>query len=276
MTAQSARALPPELAFDPERTAAEIAAFLRHRLNVSGLACYVLGLSGGVDSACSAALAARAVGPDRLVTVKMPSRTSSPASQADAEAVEEALGIPADRRLLVEVGPIVDGWRATVGEAEPPPLRRGNAAARARMLVLWDLAAKYRGIVLGTENRTENLLGYFTIYGDAGTAVEPITSLYKSQIWALAQYLGLPRQVIEKAPTADLWAGQTDEDELGARYVDADRVLYWAVDHALPVAETAARTGLSPAVVERVLARYRATEFKRAIPYRHLAPVPKP
>jgi NAD+ synthase len=122
--------------------------------------------------------------------------------------------------------------------------------------------------VLGTENRTENLLGYFTIYGDAGTAVEPISPFYKSQVWALAEHLGLPRQVISKAPTADLWAGQTDESELGMRYEDADRVLYWAVDRGSSDADTAARTGLPAEVVARVLDRWRASQFKRDIPYR--------
>jgi NAD+ synthase len=136
------------------------------------------------------------------------------------------------------------------------------------MLVLWDLASKHRGIVLGTENRTENLLGYFTIYGDAGSAVEPITSLYKSQIWALAAHLGLPEQVIQKPPTADLWPGQTDEGELGVRYTEADRVLYWHVDRGLAPDQVTSRTGLPPEVVSRVIDRYRATEFKRSIPYR--------
>lgn len=268
MDGQTARALPPELAFDPERTASDIAEFLRRRLEAASLDTYVLGLSGGVDSACSAAMAVRAVGPERLVTVKLPSRSSSPASQADAEAVEAALGLPPERRLLVEVGPMVDGWRAAIGDADPEPLRIGNVAARARMVVLWDLAARHRGIVLGTENRTESLLGYFTIYGDAGTAVEPITGLYKSQVWALADHLGVPRSVVDKPPTADLWAGQTDESELGMRYADADRVLHWAVDRGLPPGEVAARTGLSESAVANVLARYRATAFKREIPYR--------
>ena len=273
MTAHFTRSLPPELAFDHERATNEIVAFLRRRLEAANLETYVLGLSGGVDSACAAALAARAVGPERLVTVKMPSRTSSPASKADAEAVDEALGVPAEQRLLVEVGPMVDGWRQVVGDAEPAPLRRGNVAARSRMIVLWDLAARHRGIVLGTENRTEGLLGYFTIYGDAGSAVEPIAGLFKTQVWSLAQHLGVPRQVIEKAPTADLWVGQTDEDELGARYADADRVLHWTIDRGLAPDEVAERTGLQLDVVRRVLARYRATEFKREIPYRHDVPV---
>ncbi len=273
MTAEMARALPSELHFDQERVTTEVVAFLQRRLESSGLDAYVLGLSGGVDSACAAALAVRAVGPERLVTVKMPARTSAPASQADAEAVEDALGIPKAHRLLIEVGPIEDGWRVAVGEADPPPLRRGNVAARARMLVLWDLAAKHRGIVLGTENRTEGLLGYFTIYGDAGSAVEPIAGLFKSQVWSLSRHLGVPRQVIEKPPTADLWVGQTDEDELGARHADADRVLYWSVDRGLSPDEVATQTSLPRAVVDKVLARYRSTDFKREIPYRHDIPV---
>ena len=273
MTAHSTRSLPQELAFDHERAADDIVAFLRRRLDASNLEMYVLGLSGGVDSACSAALAARAVGPERLVTVKMPSQTSSPESQLDAEAVEAALGVPPEQRLLVEVGPMVDGWHRAVGDADPAPLRRGNVAARARMIVLWDLAARHRGIVLGTENRTEGLLGYFTIYGDAGSAVEPIAGLFKTQVWSLSRHLEIPRQVIDKPPTADLWVGQTDEDELGARYADADRVLYWSLDRGHAPDAVAERTGLAPDVVQRVLARYRATEFKREVPYRHDVPV---
>lgn len=159
MTANLHRSLPQELDFDHERATDDIVAFLRRRLDAASLETYVLGLSGGVDSACSAALAVCAVGPERLVTAKMPSRTSSPESRMDAEAVEEALGVPPEQRLLVEVGPLVDGWQRAVGDAEPSPLRRGNVAARARMIVLWDLAARHRGIVLGTENKTEGLLG---------------------------------------------------------------------------------------------------------------------
>lgn len=273
MTADSTRSLPPELAFDHERATDDIVAFLRRRLDAAGLETYVLGLSGGVDSACAAALAARAVGPERLVTVKMPSRTSSPEGRLDAEAVEDALGVPPAQRLLVEVGPMVDGWQRAVGDAEPTPLRRGNVAARARMIVLWDLAARHRGVVLGTENRTEGLLGYFTIYGDAGSAVEPIAGLFKTQVWSLSGHLGVPRRVVEKPPTADLWVGQTDEDELGARYADADRVLYWTIDRGLAPDDVAEQTGLASEVVRRVLARHRATQFKREVPYRHDVPV---
>ena len=166
---------------------------------------------------------------------------------------------------------MVEGWRAAIGaaDADANPLRRGNVAARCRMIVLWDLAMKHRGIVLGTENRAESLLGYFTIYGDSGTAVEPIASLYKSQVWALAEHLGVPGQVIYKAPTADLWAGQTDEDELGLRYEEADRILYWHVEQGLSPEATRERTGLPPDAVNQVLARYRATAFKREIPYHY-------
>lgn len=268
MTASGVRVLPPELAFDLEAATCRIVGFLRDRLDAAGLATYVLGLSGGVDSACAAALAVRAIGSDHLLTVKLPSRSSSSASRADAELVEDALGIPTERRLLIEIGPMVHGWLAGTGERAPHPLRMGNVAARCRMVVLWDLAMKHHGVVLGTENRTESLLGYFTIYGDAGTAVEPIPALYKSQVWALAAHLGVPEQVVSKDPTADLWDGQTDEGELGLRYTDADQVLYWAVDRGLSAAGVATRTGLREPEVARVLERHRATAFKHELPYR--------
>jgi NAD+ synthase len=264
----SARVVPPALQIDLADTADRVADFLRDRLAVAGLDTYVLGLSGGVDSACSAALAVRAVGADRLLTVKLPSRSSSPASQRDAELVEESLAIPPEHRLLVQIGPLVDGWRGAVGDTEPHPLRIGNVAARSRMVVLWDLAMKHGGIVLGTENRTESLLGYFTIYGDAGTAVEPIAPLYKTQVWALAGYLGLPDTIITKDPTADLWAGQTDEGELGVSYLEADQVLYWAVDRGLATSEVRKQTGLSEMSVARVLRRFQETAYKRELPYR--------
>lgn len=138
------------------------------------------------------------------------------------------------------------------------------------MVALWDLAAKHHEVVIGTENRTESLLGYFTVYGDAGSAVEPIAGLYKGRVWALSDHLGVPRRVVERPPTADLWAGQTDESELGMRYAEADRVLHWAVDRGLSPEATIERTGLPVGAVAHDLARHHATAFKRELPFRFI------
>ena len=173
----------------------------------------MLGLSGGIDSALVAYLAAEAIGAERLLCVLMPYRTSSPASRADAEAVVADLGC---HSTLVDISPMVDGYFA--GRDDASALRRGNFMARKRMAVLYDQSVIFGGLVVGTGNKTESLIGYTTLFGDSACAFNPIGDLYKTQVRQLAVAIGVPDAIIRKAPSADLWPGQTDETEGGFGY----------------------------------------------------------
>ncbi|MEZ4387412.1 MAG: NAD+ synthase [Candidatus Krumholzibacteriia bacterium] len=250
----------PEWALDPAEVAARAGRFITDILNHSGQDGLVVGLSGGIDSAVAAGLAVRTLGPDRVHAIRLPYRTSSEASLRDAQAVAEALGLAPD---TVDITPVVDAFLARVPDADP--IRRGNVMARVRMLTLFDASQARRALVLGTGNRTEWLLGYTTLHGDAACGLNPVAQLYKTEIRLLAQHLGLPAAVITKAPSADLWAGQSDEDELGFTYAEADRLLHHMVDEGLAPRQLAS-LGFAPELVERVAARMRSQAFKRLLP----------
>jgi NAD+ synthase len=254
-----AKTYPPPL--QPDLAVAIITRFLQEELQKTGFGRFVVGLSGGVDSALSCALAVRAVGPERVLAVKMPYRLSDPRSERDAGTVAALLGVAADR---VDISPMVDAYFAE--EAEAPPLRRGNFMARVRMAVLFDRSAREKALVLGTSNKTELLLGYGTWYGDMASSLNPIGDLYKSHVWQLGAHLGLPREILEKPPSADLWQGQTDEGELGLTYAEADAVLYLLVDERHTVEEAAEATGFPLSRVQSILARVEASQFKRRLP----------
>jgi len=185
----------------------------------------VIGLSGGVDSAVSCALATRALGTANVLAVMMPYKTSSPDSLADAKLLAHQLGISYE---LCEITPMVDAYFAA--QQVTDNVRRGNVMARMRMIVLYDISMRDRRLVIGTSNKTELLLGYGTLFGDMASAINPIGDLYKTQVWALAKHLGIPNCIIEKKPSADLWEGQTDEDELGFTYAEVDKLLYQMID----------------------------------------------
>ncbi len=262
--------LPPELAIDTDVARRVIRDFIRGQLEQAGFERAVLGLSGGIDSAVVAYLVAEAIGPGQLLAVLMPYRTSSPASLADARSVVAELGCASD---LVEISAMVDGYFGTdpdPGVAGPEgstasPLRRGNFAARMRMAVLYDRSVTWGGLVVGTGNKTESLIGYTTLFGDSASAFNPIGDLYKSQVRQLALALGVPDAIIRKAPSADLWPGQTDEDEGGFSYPVLDRLLFWRVDKRRSIEEMAA-LGFDPAVVARVDGMIAGAEFKRQVP----------
>jgi len=225
----------------------------------------VLGLSGGIDSAVVAFLVAEAIGADRLLGVMMPYRTSSPASRADAESVIAALGCQSD---LVDITAMVDGYfdeAAGPSGADATALRRGNFAARMRMSVLYDRSVTFGGLVVGTGNKTEGLIGYTTLFGDSASAFNPIGDLYKSQIRQLAVALGVPDAIVRKPPSADLWPGQTDEAEGGFSYPVLDRLLFWRVDKRRSIEEMA-ELGFEASMVERVDRLIAGSEFKRQVP----------
>jgi NAD+ synthase len=270
MAAEAPFELPDELAIDTDVARRVIAGFVRGQLEQAGFERAVLGLSGGIDSAVVAYLVAEAIGAERLLAVLMPYRTSSPASRADAESVVADLGCASD---LVEITAMVDGYFGTeeaVGAAGPEgtaasALRRGNFAARMRMAVLYDRSVTWGGLVVGTGNKTESLIGYTTLFGDSACAFNPIGDLYKSQVRQLAVALGVPDAIVRKAPSADLWPGQTDEDEGGFSYPVLDRLLFWRVDKRRSDEEMIA-LGFEAAMVERVDRMIAGSEFKRQVP----------
>jgi len=235
--------------------------FLREEVRSrSGFEHVVIGLSGGVDSAVVAFLAARALGPENVWGFMLPYRTSSPESLAHAKLVVEALGI---HSRTVDISAAVDGY---VGEAEPDAdaQRRGNVMARVRMIVLFDQASKLRGLPLGTGNKTERLFGYFTWHADDSPPINPLGDLFKTQVWELARHLGVPLPIIEKPATADLTRGQTDEGDLGIAYLKADRILFGLL-RGLKVADIVS-TGYTEAEVALVARRLASTHWKRRLP----------
>ncbi len=243
------------------RLATEITTrFIRDELEKSGFKRVVLGLSGGIDSAVTAALAARAIGPDRVTGVLMPYRSSSPDSLADAKSVVDLLGI---RHSIFEITALADGFFSQRGEISPT--RRGNVLARARMIVLYDFSADLGALVLGTSNKTELLLGYGTLFGDMASALNPVGDLYKTEIRRLAEFLKIPERIIAKPPTADLWEGQSDEGELGFSYAEVDRLLYHRVDLGFSP-EQLVELGFEKTFVKRVLELIRRNQFKRRGP----------
>ena len=262
--------LPDELAIDTDVARRVIAGFVRGQLAQAGFERCVLGLSGGIDSGLVAYLVSEAIGADRLLCLLMPYRTSSPASRADAESIVAALGC---RSELVEITAMVDGYFGRDGEAgaggpgvaEATPVRRGNFMARARMTVLYDRSVSFGGLVVGTGNKTESLIGYTTLFGDNACAFNPIGDLYKSQVRQMAAAMGVPRQVIAKAPSADLWPDQTDEAEGSFSYPLLDRILYWRIDRRRSTDELVTM-GFERALVERIERLVATSEFKRQVP----------
>jgi NAD+ synthase len=239
--------------------AAVLTSFIRDAVATSGTQGVVVGLSGGVDSSLSAALAVRALGAERVHGFLLPYRTSSAESERDARAVAEHLGMP---HRAIDISPMVDAYFEIEPDAGAD--RRGNKMARERMTILFDQAKKLDALVLGTSNKTEILLGYSTVFGDNASSLNPLGDLYKCQIWQLSRHLGLPSEVIDKAPSADLWPGQTDEGELGFSYEMADEVLHLLFDLGLRPEEVAAR-GYEERVVRRIVSLEQRFRFKRRL-----------
>ena len=255
--------IPDELTLDADAVLNLCRSFIRAQFTSTGAERAVIGISGGIDSALVAHLLVEALGPERLIGVVMPYSTSASSSRADALQIVEKLGcaveeVPITNAVDSMIHSLPDGGATT-------PIRRGNIAARARMTALYDRSALHHGLVAGTGNKTEYLIGYTTLHGDAACAFNPIGDLYKSQVRLLAAHLGVPEHIIAKAPSADLWPGQTDESEGGFDYPTLDRILLRLVDRRQSVAETVAE-GFEIGLVERVRGMILASEFKRLLP----------
>jgi NAD+ synthase len=250
----------PPLRISPELVRRILVGFIRNEVRKVGFERVVLGLSGGVDSSLVATLAAEALGADHVLALIMPYKTSDPKSKGDALQVVQQLRIP---HLEIDISQQIDAYYERFPEGDQK--RRGNKMARERMSILYDHSWAWRALVIGTSNKTELLLGYGTIYGDMASAINPLGDLYKTQVWQLADALGVPTSIVQKAPSADLWAGQSDETELGFQYRMIDQLLYYLVDRRYSVEELK-RLGFDEAFIEDIVRRVRENQYKRRLP----------
>ena len=249
-----------DLSINPDLARKILTGFIKSEINRVGFARAVVGLSGGIDSALSCVLAAEALGPENVLAVRMPYKSSSPESLEHAKMVIEQFKV---RSETVEITDMVDALISH--DPEMSKTRKGNIMARARMIVLYDRSEAFKGLVVGTGNKTEILLGYSTLWGDSASALNPIGDLYKAQVRQLSRALGIPSVIVDKPPSADLWVGQTDENELGFTYDDVDKLLYLLVDHRYSP-EECVEAGFDQTFVETVVTRIRRNQFKRMLP----------
>jgi len=249
-----------DLSIDPELARKILTGFIQTEISRAGFKRAVLGLSGGLDSALTCYLCAEALGADSVMAVRMPYRTSSQDSLDHAQMVIDALGV---RSLTMPITEMVDPLIERFPDMENR--RKGNIMARERMIILFDQSEDFKGLVVGTGNKTEILLGYSTLYGDSACAINPVGDLYKTQVRQLAAAMGIPKPLIEKAPSADLWLGQTDEGELGFTYEEVDKVLFLLIDQRY-TPEECVEAGFAEDFVRGVLTRVRRNQFKRVLP----------
>ena len=238
----------------------ELVEFLRESFKKTGFSKAVLGLSGGIDSALVAYLLRDALGKENVLAIMMPYKSSNPDSLNHAKLVVEDLEI---NSKTIEITDMIDAYFKN--EKEASSLRMGNKMARERMSILFDYSSKENALVVGTSNKTEIYLGYSTQFGDSACALNPIGDLYKTNIWDLSRYLKIPNELIEKKPSADLWEGQTDEQEMGLTYKEADQVLYRMLEENKKVEEVLAE-GFNKDLVDNIVRRMNRSEYKRRMP----------
>ncbi len=254
--------LPPYLRFNESKAVSVITSFIKSVVNEAGASGVVVGLSGGSDSTVAAALAVKALGPERVKALRLPDRESSRESFEIAGRVADSLGI---ELVTIDITPTVESILKSLGLSyfNAPRIVKGNVKVRTRMAMLYGFANLENRLVIGTSDRSEWLIGYFTKWGDGCADLYPLIGLYKTQVIELGRYLGVPEEAISRPPTPDLWPGHTAYEELRATYDEIDRVLYWVFDEGLPPERVAEVAGVSRRVVERVLKLHQASEHKR-------------
>ena len=249
-----------DLSINPTLARQILTGFIKSEITRVGFSRVVVGLSGGLDSALSCALAAEALGPENVLAIRMPYKTSSRDSLDHAQLLIDQLKVQSD---TIEITDMVEPLIRR--DPEMSKTRKGNIMARERMIVLYDQTEAFKGLVIGTSNKTEILLGYSTLWGDMASALNPIGDLYKTQVRQLSRAMNIPAPILDKPPSADLWAGQTDEDELGFTYEEADKLLYLLVDQRY-MPEECIEAGFEKKFVEKIMARIRRYQFKRMMP----------
>lgn len=253
-----------DLSIDTKKTVQKLIIFIRDTVHNAGFSRVIIGLSGGIDSATSVLLAVRSLGSENVYPALLPYGKFQTQSVADAWSVIRTGNISSQQVTEINIQKPVDHIAredASIGQ-----LRKGNIMVRIRMIYLFDLSKRYSALVLGTENRTEYLLGYYTRFGDEASDLEPIRNLYKTQVKQLATYLGVPENITVKAPTAGLWEGQTDENEFGFSYEDADQILHLFIDLKKTRREIIS-LGFSPGTIDKVIARLKTNDYKHQLPY---------
>jgi NAD+ synthase len=244
-----------------EKETERIVQFIKNKVTGSGFTKAIIGLSGGIDSALSAALAVKALGKENVIGVMMPYKSSNPDSLEHALILAKELDIPF---FIIDITPMVDAYLTNYAN-DANTLRMGNFMARTRMCVLFDLSAKYRALVVGTSNKSEIYSGYCTQFGDSACAFEPLAHLFKHEVYKMSKLLNIPSQILEKKPSADLWEGQTDEEELGIGYDLLDEILYQILDKKKSDEEILS-SSISKEKLDLVKKKIQQSEFKRHLP----------
>lgn len=251
---------------DYSKKVEEITKWIRETVSEAGFSRVIVAVSGGIDSAVSLYLLVKALGAENVYALLMPYGPLSTKSLKDGKMVASAVGLERDHVVVRDITKVVDKMIKQINDEKISAIRKGNIMARMRMIFLYDLAKSLNALVVGTENKSEYYLGYFTRFGDEASDIEPIRQLYKTQVWEMARYLGVSQEIIKKAPSANLWEGQSDEREFGFSYEDADKVLYHYFEEGLP-RQSIVALGLSQKLVDGVLQFVEKNNFKHHVPF---------
>ncbi|CAN5310061.1 NAD+ synthase [soil metagenome] len=248
---------------NPQQTSEQLISFIKNTFLGQQKTKAVIAISGGIDSAVSLVLLAKALGSENITALLLPYADQS---VEDSVLISQHVGIPEAQIMTANIKPIVDATIEVLKVPSNEAVRLGNLKARSRMLCVFDAAKTQNALVCGTENKSEHYLGYFTRFGDAASDLEPISSLYKSEVRQLAEFLQIPAVFLEKAPSAGLWNNQTDEAEMGFSYDQADQVLVQLIDQQKALKDISV-DGVGLEVIQKIVAQVNAMSFKLHVPY---------